>query len=667
MSATLARRVRWEAVLDRLTPPAGAWLYGLRIWSATIIALYAAFWLQLESASSAAVCVGILSQPRRGQALSKAFYRMAGTLTGFVVSILFAALFGQDRVLMLVAFTTWLGLCVFFATHFEGVQAYGAVLAGYTVAIITIVHIDQPLDVFEAAVARVAVITIGIVTVTFINDALGAPQVLKPLRDGLGAARAQVRGLVRRGLRGEAPPPDEAAAALRAVGGTRADIVGVAGETDDGHNRAAGARSAAAALIGQVGAGRAFARAAAREPAAARAVGRRVEAGLDGDPAAAPALEADLRAATAGGASPETVLLLRRAADLLRQETWIADGVRALETGRAPLRDVDLPLHRAFPDALRQALRAVITVAVSAALFILSGWPETTPGLMQIAAFAGVMAINPAPAAYARGALLGIPAAIAAAGIVRFLVLDGGQGFPLLAIAIAPVVFTGCFLSLGKGTASLGSVLLVFFPVFLSPANPQSYDLQAFLDEAALFAISSIVAFLSTGFLNADDAKRRAWALGTLRGSLLDTLTAEPARAGRRGSLNGDRIARFSTLRTASEVAHRSWLRHAFALAALDTAAAGAQAGLNDLIHAPGFDGPIEAARAALEALDADALRGAAADLLGAARGRAADARTLETVAAVVADLMTAAHIAADEARVLRRLHLRHPDRRDAA
>ncbi|GJD88145.1 hypothetical protein BHAOGJBA_1658 [Methylobacterium hispanicum] len=25
MSATLARRVRWEAVLDRLTPPAGAW------------------------------------------------------------------------------------------------------------------------------------------------------------------------------------------------------------------------------------------------------------------------------------------------------------------------------------------------------------------------------------------------------------------------------------------------------------------------------------------------------------------------------------------------------------------------------------------------------------------------------------------------------------------
>ena len=70
MSATLARRARWEAVLDRLTPPAGAWLYGLRIWSATIIALYAAFWLQLESASSAAVCVGIRSQPRRGKALS---------------------------------------------------------------------------------------------------------------------------------------------------------------------------------------------------------------------------------------------------------------------------------------------------------------------------------------------------------------------------------------------------------------------------------------------------------------------------------------------------------------------------------------------------------------------------------------------------------------------
>ena len=47
-----------------------------------IALLYVAFWLQLESASSAAVSVAILAQPKRGQAVSKAIYRFLGTILG---------------------------------------------------------------------------------------------------------------------------------------------------------------------------------------------------------------------------------------------------------------------------------------------------------------------------------------------------------------------------------------------------------------------------------------------------------------------------------------------------------------------------------------------------------------------------------------------------------
>ena len=39
--------------------PLSAWAFALRIWAAMMVALYAAFWLQLESASSAAVTVAI--------------------------------------------------------------------------------------------------------------------------------------------------------------------------------------------------------------------------------------------------------------------------------------------------------------------------------------------------------------------------------------------------------------------------------------------------------------------------------------------------------------------------------------------------------------------------------------------------------------------------------
>jgi hypothetical protein len=39
--------------------PLATWAFALRIWAAMMVALYAAFWLQLESASSAAVTVAI--------------------------------------------------------------------------------------------------------------------------------------------------------------------------------------------------------------------------------------------------------------------------------------------------------------------------------------------------------------------------------------------------------------------------------------------------------------------------------------------------------------------------------------------------------------------------------------------------------------------------------
>ena len=98
------------AALERVVPKPAAWAFAVRIWLAMILALYAAFWLQLSSASSAAVCVAILAQPKRGQALSKALYRFLGTLVGAAVAIVLMALFAQDRVLLLVALATWLGL-----------------------------------------------------------------------------------------------------------------------------------------------------------------------------------------------------------------------------------------------------------------------------------------------------------------------------------------------------------------------------------------------------------------------------------------------------------------------------------------------------------------------------------------------------------------------------
>src|ERR1700730_223767 len=110
--------------------PLSAFAFALRIWAAMMLALYAAFWLQLGSASSAAVTVGVLALPTRGQTYQKAIYRVLMTGVGVVVSIIIAALFTQARDLFVIAYASWLGLCVYVCGLLDGNRAYGVVLCG---------------------------------------------------------------------------------------------------------------------------------------------------------------------------------------------------------------------------------------------------------------------------------------------------------------------------------------------------------------------------------------------------------------------------------------------------------------------------------------------------------------------------------------------------------
>jgi uncharacterized membrane protein YccC len=111
-----------------------AWAFALRTWAAMMLALYAAFWLQLASASSAAVTVGILALSTRGQTYQKAMYRILMTAVGVVASIVIAGLLAQARDLFVIAYATWLGICVYVCGFLDGNRAYGVVLSGYTVA-----------------------------------------------------------------------------------------------------------------------------------------------------------------------------------------------------------------------------------------------------------------------------------------------------------------------------------------------------------------------------------------------------------------------------------------------------------------------------------------------------------------------------------------------------
>jgi hypothetical protein len=91
-------------------------LFGLRLWASVCLALYVAFWLELENAFWAGTTAAIVCQPHLGASLRKGWYRMIGTLVGAVVIVVLTAWFPQARAPFLVALALWAAACALVAT-----------------------------------------------------------------------------------------------------------------------------------------------------------------------------------------------------------------------------------------------------------------------------------------------------------------------------------------------------------------------------------------------------------------------------------------------------------------------------------------------------------------------------------------------------------------------
>ena len=217
MSVTTAPTPRYFA-----GAPFASWAFGVRVWLAVVVALYAGFWLQLESPLSAAITVGIVAVPTRGQALEKAGFRFLGTAIGVVASIVLIGSLSQARDLFLLAFAAWVGLCVYVASLTDGFRAYGAVLSGYTVALVAIQMIDTPGQVFDFGMQRGAAIALGIAAIAVVNDLLVAPDRHLGLSAQLASLHHRIRDHAKAVIQGEATDSTAIGGLLRETAALRA-------------------------------------------------------------------------------------------------------------------------------------------------------------------------------------------------------------------------------------------------------------------------------------------------------------------------------------------------------------------------------------------------------------------------------------------------------------
>ena len=163
----LRRLASLSAVLsDALNGAGPPLLFALRLWASVCLALYVAFWLELDNPFWAGTSAAIVCQPQLGASLRKGWFRMIGTLVGATMIVVLTGCFPQDRIAFLGLLALWGALCAFGAMIFRNFASYSAALAGYTALIIaaeTLGATGGPSsEVFMVAVTRASEICIGI-------------------------------------------------------------------------------------------------------------------------------------------------------------------------------------------------------------------------------------------------------------------------------------------------------------------------------------------------------------------------------------------------------------------------------------------------------------------------------------------------------------------------
>jgi hypothetical protein len=404
----------------------------------------------------------------------------------------------------------------------DGNRAYAAALSGYTVAIIAVQQIDNPHHVFESGIARGTAIVVGVLAITIVNDLLAAPDHHSRLAAQLNALHRRVVGFARSALCREVVPAMTAAGLLSEIVALRPEIASLAAESSNGPVRSAAARSAMVGLVAELFAARALQALPLATPPQLR---EQIVSELDGNSFGVPPPSCVPPPMDEGKDSPDLMssCMSWLLGDLLRIDREVQGSLGALSAGKRTPREWRAPLYRSHRIAAETGIRAAAYFVLTAAFFVIGGWPATEASLSFVGIIIGLGATTPDLRGFTALAVVAAPIASLMAGILEFFVLDGVTAFPLLAIGLSPFMIGAALLMTlpNRILSGLGRFELIFILALLAPSNPQSYNPQTFL-------FSVLFLCLATGLLlvmqllipPVSDDRRRQWLLASARRDL---------------------------------------------------------------------------------------------------------------------------------------------------
>ncbi len=146
-----------------MLPNRQALLFSAKCFAAALLAMYIAFAAGLPRPYWAMASVYIASQTLSGATLSKAAFRLLGTLLGAAASVILIPNLVDSPALLSLALAAWVGGCLYLSLLNRRPSGYVFMLAGYSAAIIGFPSVATPGLIFDTAVARVQEISLGIV------------------------------------------------------------------------------------------------------------------------------------------------------------------------------------------------------------------------------------------------------------------------------------------------------------------------------------------------------------------------------------------------------------------------------------------------------------------------------------------------------------------------
>lgn len=534
-------------LLDRwrwlFAPTPQAVEFAFRNTVASLLALAIALWMELDSPVWALLTVWAVAQASRGESLSKARWRLAGTLIGGVASVLLIAAFPQEPWLFFPSLALWVGACAGLASFFSSYRAYAMTLAGYTCAIIALDASQTPDNVFFIAVSRSTYIGLGVVC----EAAMGMIFSLQQEK------RARIN--IRRNLQGILSAVLERASNVLGQDSSRAHqgrelfgkILRLNNEIEyleiemgphghEGDHARADLAAVAVLLTRCLGMTARLAALTHDNPSLKEMLGR-VQAFMR---SITPRLEQDaplteiladlhtlqIRCRCAaieldgrdGTAKPD-LMNSKDEADTRVLHVSISEMLREVEdvlleyhasTHKIP-RDrfrFRLPVHRDFQEAVINAIRVATSIMICALFYEITAWPSGLPFITDVALICGLYATQENPVLGTTQFLRGALWSAFVAGLLTMIFVPAFDTYETLILALSLPLFISGLARLNGPTIGVSSAFGLLMPTMLNIQNHRRLDEVSFFNSAFAVVCAAAVAILAFRIIIPFDAQK---------------------------------------------------------------------------------------------------------------------------------------------------------------